>query len=231
MQASRRIIAVFALPLLVLFGAQALATSRETVLDCLGADNDRRISGCTVMIETPDLPPEQRSLAHGMRALAYSMKGMFEKSLPDYDRAISLKPDFAAALNNRAWAYFKLGRGLRRIGRRRARAQALAGQSVCARYARAHPPVRRRRGRRVRRLRARHAPRRRPAGQTVSVRAALAGPLLRARSTARAPAICAARCARAHARAGAILCRRTKIAAPQSRKSLQCIRNFVCENA
>jgi tetratricopeptide (TPR) repeat protein len=112
MQTSRRIIAIFALPLLVLGGAQALATPRETVLDCLGADNDRRISGCTVMIETPDLPPEQRSLAHGMRALAYSMKGMFEKSLHDYDRAIALKPDFAAALNNRAWAYFKLGRAV-----------------------------------------------------------------------------------------------------------------------
>ena len=230
MQASRRIVAVFALPLLVLFGAQALATPRETVLDCLGADNDRRISGCTVMIETPDLPPEQRSLAHGMRALAYSMKGMFEKSLPDYDRAIALKPDFAAALNNRAWAYFKLGRGTEGSADVE-RALQLSPASPYALDTRAH--IRQSEGDTEGafddyELAMRHGGDR--LVKTVSVRAAVAGPLLRADRRS-APATCAARCARAHARVVRSSAGGRRSAAPQSRKSLQCIRNFVCENA
>ncbi len=45
-----------------------------------------------------------------MRALAYSLLGMFDKALADYDEALRIKPDFPLALNNRAWAYYKLGR-------------------------------------------------------------------------------------------------------------------------
>ena len=96
--------------LLALSGAAALATAIDPTLDCLSEDNERRINGCSAMIETPGLPPEQLSLAYGLRALGYSLKGWFEKALTDYDKAIDLNPDFAAALNNRAWAYFKLGR-------------------------------------------------------------------------------------------------------------------------
>jgi tetratricopeptide (TPR) repeat protein len=62
------------------------------------------------MIKTPGLPPEQLSVAYGLRALGYSLKGWFDKAVADYDKAIGLNPDFAAALNNRAWAYYKLGR-------------------------------------------------------------------------------------------------------------------------
>jgi len=108
MGALKRIAAMFAL--LALGVAAAFAAAGDPTLDCLGDDNERRISGCTALIETPGLAPEQLSLAHGMRALAYSLKGMFETALADYDKAIALNPDFAAALNNRAWAYFKLGR-------------------------------------------------------------------------------------------------------------------------
>lgn len=108
MRASRCIAVVATL--LALSGAAALATTTDPTVDCLSEDNKRRISGCTVLIETPGLPAGQKSLAYGMRALAYSLLGKFDKALPDYDEAISLNPDFAAALNNRAWAYFKLGR-------------------------------------------------------------------------------------------------------------------------
>jgi hypothetical protein len=108
MAASRLIAAVLAL--LVLSGAGADLPASDPAQDCLGEDNEKRISGCSALIETPGLPPEQLSLAYGLRALGYSMKGLFEKALADYDQAIGLKPDFPAALNNRAWAYFKLGR-------------------------------------------------------------------------------------------------------------------------
>ena len=90
--------------------AAALATVDDPTLDCLSEDNNRRISGCSALINTPGLPDEQRSLAFGMRALAYSLLGMFDKALADYDEALKIRPDYPLALNNRAWAYYKLGR-------------------------------------------------------------------------------------------------------------------------
>lgn len=94
----------------VAFGAAALATVDDPTLDCLSEDNERRIRGCSAMLDTPGLPDDQRSLAFGMRALAYSILGVFDKALSDYDAALRIKPDFPLALNNRAWAYYKLGR-------------------------------------------------------------------------------------------------------------------------
>ena len=95
---------------LALNGISALATDIDSSIDCLSDDNERRISGCSAMIETPGLPTGQLSIAYGLRALGYSLKGWFDKAVADYDKAIDLNPDFPAALNNRAWAYYKLGR-------------------------------------------------------------------------------------------------------------------------
>lgn len=89
---------------IVVWTAAAFATV------CMSDNNDRRISGCSALIDTPGLPEEQRSLAFSMRALAYSLLGMFDKAIADYDQALGVNPDFPLALNNRAWAYFKLGR-------------------------------------------------------------------------------------------------------------------------
>jgi tetratricopeptide (TPR) repeat protein len=88
----------------------ALATNEDATRDCIEGDNGKKISGCTAMLATPELPEGQRSLAFGMRALAYSLLGMFDKAIVDYDEALKLNPDFALALNNRAWAYYKIGR-------------------------------------------------------------------------------------------------------------------------
>src|SRR5262245_13479163 len=95
---------------LLALGTAARATVDDPTLDCLSDDNERRITGCTTMLDTPGLPDDQRSLAFGMRALAYSLLGIFDKALSDYDAALKIKPDFPLALNNRAWAYYKLGR-------------------------------------------------------------------------------------------------------------------------
>ena len=160
-------------------GAAALATVIDPSLDCLSEDNERRISGCSAMIETPGLPPEQLSVAYGLRALGYSLKGWFDKAVADYDKAIGLNPDFAAALNNRAWAYYKLGRPQQGAGDVE-RALELAPGNPYALDTRAH--IHQSSGRRSSRavgLRARHALRRRDHREALSVRAALAEPLLR----------------------------------------------------
>jgi len=78
--------------------------------DCFGEDIERRISGCTELIEKQDGSGGDLSLAYAMRALAYSLKGQYEIAIRDYDVAIDMRPDFAVALNNRAWAYYKWGK-------------------------------------------------------------------------------------------------------------------------
>ena len=105
-----RIMAALVL-LLALCGAGGGAAAGDALVDCLSDDNGRRIEGCSALIDDPSVAPGQRSFAYGMRALAYSLRGVFDKALTDYDKAIDLNPDYAVALNNRAWVFFKLGRG------------------------------------------------------------------------------------------------------------------------
>ncbi len=78
--------------------------------ECYGENNERRISACSELLETPGLSSDAQSAALAMRALSHSLKGAYDTAIQDYDRAIVLSPDFAVALNNRAWAYFKSGR-------------------------------------------------------------------------------------------------------------------------
>ena len=87
----------------------SLASTEDSSTACFGQDNERRITGCSQLLEMPLLPSE-RSMALAMRALAYSLKGLYDLAIPDYDAAIEIAPDFGIALNNRAWAYYKSGR-------------------------------------------------------------------------------------------------------------------------
>lgn len=114
----------------------SFASTEDHSVDCFGQDNERRISGCTELLQTPLLPGE-RSQALAMRALAYSLKGLYDLAIPDYDAAIEIVPDFAIALNNRAWAYFKSGRPVEGAADVE-RALALTPQSPHALDTRAH---------------------------------------------------------------------------------------------
>jgi len=82
----------------------------DAATDCFSEDIERRIEGCTALIEQRDESVADLSVAYAMRALAYSLKGRYDTAIRDYDAAIAMKPDFAVALNNRAWAYFRWGR-------------------------------------------------------------------------------------------------------------------------
>src|ERR1700687_1059635 len=82
----------------------------DSATDCFSEDIERRIEGCSALIERRDESMADLSLAYAMRALAYSLKGHYDTAIRDYDAAIAMKPDFAVALNNRAWAYFRWGR-------------------------------------------------------------------------------------------------------------------------
>lgn len=84
--------------------------SSNTIAECFSENNERRIAGCSNLIENPNLDPGTKSLAYAMRALALSLNGALELALPDYDMAITLDPASAMALNNRAWVLYKLDR-------------------------------------------------------------------------------------------------------------------------
>lgn len=92
--------------------AQPLSARAESASDeCFSEDWGRRIAGCTAIIDSDQSTPAERSQAYAMRALALSLKGQYGEAIGDYDEAIRLSPNFAVALNNRAWAYFKWGKG------------------------------------------------------------------------------------------------------------------------
>ena len=80
--------------------------------ECFGTDSIRRIEGCTAVIEGGGGGASQYKLAeaYAMRALAYSVKGDYATAIRDYDVAITMRPDYAVALNNRAWALFRSGK-------------------------------------------------------------------------------------------------------------------------
>jgi tetratricopeptide (TPR) repeat protein len=90
--------------------AHPAGATDDPTTDCFSEDLNRRIDGCTALIERRGQGATDLSLAYAMRALAYSLKGRYATAISDYDAAIALRPDFAVALNNRAWAYFRWGK-------------------------------------------------------------------------------------------------------------------------
>lgn len=90
----------------------AISARAETALDCFSESRELWVPGCTALIESGTLDPAQLSRAYSMRALGYSLQGEYNRAISDYNAALKIDPDFAVALNNRAWAYFKSGRGL-----------------------------------------------------------------------------------------------------------------------
>ncbi len=105
--------AALLMTLATLGAATAAVTRAEVATDCFSEDWSRRVSGCSVIIDSPTATPAEKAQAYAMRALALSIQTKYEQAIRDYDEAIRLAPDFAVALNNRAWAYFKSGRGIK----------------------------------------------------------------------------------------------------------------------
>lgn len=91
--------------------ATNVARADSTATDCLSDDNERRIVGCSIIIENPGTPPLERSNALAIRGLALAIKGQLDQAIQDYDASLAINPNSPSALNNRAWAYFRAGRG------------------------------------------------------------------------------------------------------------------------
>jgi tetratricopeptide (TPR) repeat protein len=72
-------------------------------------DLDRLIAGCTAVIGSPAEPPLRRALAAYQRGEAHALRGDPSHAIIDYDFALSLRPDFAEAIERRGAAFAKKG--------------------------------------------------------------------------------------------------------------------------
>jgi tetratricopeptide (TPR) repeat protein len=95
---------------LLAVASAAPASTSNPIAECFSENNERRVAGCSELIDSPALDAGTRSLAYAMRALALSLQGALAQALPDYDMAIRLDPASAMALTNRAWVLYRLDR-------------------------------------------------------------------------------------------------------------------------
>lgn len=99
---------VLAIVMTALVASTAARAAAED--DCYHEDVETRIRGCTSLLERGGLSAEARASALATRALGFSLKRDYGRAIQDYDRSLELVPNFATALNNRAWAYFRWGK-------------------------------------------------------------------------------------------------------------------------
>jgi tetratricopeptide (TPR) repeat protein len=82
------------------------ATWADDKSDCRDGKNaDLKIKGCSALIKTD----AKDAIAYYNRGSAFQTKGDVDKAITDYDKAIGLKPDYAAAYDSRARAYVAKG--------------------------------------------------------------------------------------------------------------------------
>jgi tetratricopeptide (TPR) repeat protein len=77
----------------------------ESMVQCLSADPDVSIAGCTAMLQSGSLDDGQRLTAYLRHSLAYEHKGDFDHAIEDDTHVIQLNPKEAIAYNNRGFHY------------------------------------------------------------------------------------------------------------------------------
>ena len=97
---------VFAVTVGLLAGQAAADVSDKDAKDCDQKTNDdRRIAGCTRVLNTKGITDRIRAIAHSKRGIAWSNKNQNDKALEDYSAAIRFDPNFTDALENRGNLY------------------------------------------------------------------------------------------------------------------------------
>jgi tetratricopeptide (TPR) repeat protein len=88
----------------------ATGAMADELTGCDSRDPELRIAACTALIDAPGTAAAVRAEALFLRGLSYLELGQYQHSLADYDEAIRISPQFAAALNNRAMVWLRLGK-------------------------------------------------------------------------------------------------------------------------
>jgi tetratricopeptide (TPR) repeat protein len=87
-------------------GGAAAAPSQSDLESCRQAEDlDRRIAGCTKIVQDRGTSKEIRVGAYNNRGLAYRWKREYDRAIADFGEALKLDPKYAAGYNNRGLAY------------------------------------------------------------------------------------------------------------------------------
>src|SRR5665647_401158 len=85
-----------------LLGVPAQAANQKDSQDCDKASNlDRKIAGCTRLINAASTSAEDRAAAYNNRGIAWKDKGDVNRAIADYSESIRLNPMSSDAYHNR----------------------------------------------------------------------------------------------------------------------------------
>src|SRR5262245_314074 len=68
---------------------------------CKAEDPNLAVKGCTNIIQTATFKPDEKALAHYIRAINLQRMGRGQMAYDDYTAAVTLKPNFAEAFSDR----------------------------------------------------------------------------------------------------------------------------------
>ena len=92
----------------LVIAAPVCAQTQQQMNWCTGQDwatPQQRIDGCTAAIKSGSYAGDDLANLLNYRGTAYADKSLYNLAVGDYEQALTLKPDFAAALQNRDNAY------------------------------------------------------------------------------------------------------------------------------
>jgi tetratricopeptide (TPR) repeat protein len=102
----RPLIAAFVVTALSILADHGWAASQRDVDDCNQVkDQNKRIAGCTRVIDDRKEPPGNRAKAHYKRGVGWYLKGDTDRAVVDFSEAIRLDPSLTAAYNDRSLVF------------------------------------------------------------------------------------------------------------------------------
>jgi tetratricopeptide (TPR) repeat protein len=84
-------------------------TNDDPWAQCIVADPDARIAGCSALIGSGQLSGVGLSDAYNDRALGYRQKALYDLAIADFNQAISLDPGDATSIHNRGLTFELMG--------------------------------------------------------------------------------------------------------------------------